>query len=89
MIVGYVLQWKRAEDDEVMHEVGERILGRAVEEAKRMGLWRKFVYMNYAGSGQDVFAGYGEGNWERLREVKGRWDPEGVFTKLQPGGFKI
>ncbi|PMD44738.1 FAD binding domain-containing protein [Hyaloscypha variabilis F] len=89
MIVGYVLQWKREEDDEVMHKVGERILGRAVEEAKRMGLWRKFVYMNYAGSGQDVFGGYGEGNWERLREVGGRWDPEGVFTRLQPGGFKI
>lgn len=89
MIVGYILQWQRAEDDEIMQRVGERILSRSVEKAKEMGLWHRFIYQNYAGMGQDVFEGYGRRNRERLEIVRRGVDPEGVFTRLQPGGFKV
>lgn len=45
--------------------------------------------MNYAGQDQDVFAGYGEVNEERLKAVQRKYDPDGVFKTLQPGYFKL
>jgi len=38
--------------------------------------------MNYAWTGQadKVFAGYGESNAERLREIQRAVDPRGIFT---------
>jgi hypothetical protein len=48
--------------------------------------WR---YLNYADKSQDPLASYGEGNLTLLRDVAGRYDPEAVFQKLCPGGFKI
>ncbi len=54
-----------------------------------MGLWHPYIYQNYAGKGQDVFDGYGEENRKRLREIRGKYDPEEVFERLVPGGFKI
>jgi hypothetical protein len=89
MIIGHTLQWKNVEDDALMHRVAHTILNRGVEEAKKMGLHHPYIYHNYAGAGQDVFAGYGVRNRQRLMEIQGRYDPEGVFTRLQPGGFKV
>lgn len=48
--------------------------------------WR---YLNYADPSQDPMASYGEENLKLLREVAGKYDPEEVFQKLCPGGFKI
>jgi hypothetical protein len=60
-----------------------------VEFAKERDLWHRYIYLNYADASQDVFAGYGEENRERLRGIQKQWDPEGLWSKLQPGGFKI
>ena len=81
---------KDGREDEVVSAVGKRIVQRSEKVAKEMGLWHPYVYLNYADGGQDVFAGYGGENRERLREVQRKWDPEGVFgERLQPGGFKV
>lgn len=44
---------------------------------------------NYAHPTQEVFRNYGKKNVEKIREVAARYDPEGVFQHLCPGGFKI
>lgn len=49
----------------------------------------EFLYLNYADQGQDVIAGYGEGNQMELRRVSRVYDPEGVFQKAVVGGFKL
>lgn len=76
------------DSDELVESVGRRIRERVEREAKERGGWHPFVYMNYAHREQDVFSGYGA-NREVLREVQREWDPEGVFSRLQPGGFKL
>lgn len=68
---------------------GDRLLHRSIELSKQMGLYHRYMYQNYADGEQDVFAGYGEENRERLREIQKKYDPEGVFSKLQPGYFKV
>ncbi|KAN0094203.1 FAD-binding domain containing protein [Hyaloscypha variabilis] len=77
-------------EDEVVSAVGRRVRERWERVAKEMGLWHPYVYINYADVEQDVFAGYGEENREKLRQIQRKWDPEGVFgERLQPGGFKV
>lgn len=48
-----------------------------------------WLYMNYADSSQNVLGSYGVENVEELRRVAARYDPERVFQKLCPGGWKI
>lgn len=48
-----------------------------------------WVYFNYADRSQDPFGGYGEENIAKIRAAAAKYDPEQVFQKLCPGGFKI
>ncbi|OTA93930.1 hypothetical protein M434DRAFT_21159 [Hypoxylon sp. CO27-5] len=48
-----------------------------------------WLYMNYAGKTQDVLASYGPDNVDRIRRVAAKYDPDRVFQKLCPGGWKI
>ena len=57
--------------------------------AKERGLWHPFVYQNVAARSQDVFAGYPPENRERLREIQRKYDPKGIFPRLQPGYFQV
>ncbi|KAH9227569.1 hypothetical protein K456DRAFT_1927813 [Colletotrichum gloeosporioides 23] len=48
--------------------------------------WR---YLNYADPSQDPIKTYGDANINFIRSVASQYDPEGVFQKRIPGGFKI
>lgn len=48
-----------------------------------------WIYLNYAHPSQEVLQSYGPENVRRIREVAARYDPEGAFQRLCPGGFKI
>lgn len=45
--------------------------------------------MNYAWDEMDPIATYGEENIEKIRKVQEKYDPDGVWTKLVKGGFKV
>ena len=49
----------------------------------------KYIYQNYASQNQDVFAGYGAANKQRLIDISRKYDPEQIFQTLQPGYFKL
>jgi hypothetical protein len=53
------------------------------------GIHHQYKYMNYAMKDDDVFSGYGAENKRRLLDIKARYDPEDVFGRLVPGGFKL
>ncbi|KAL4745378.1 hypothetical protein BDW72DRAFT_198698 [Aspergillus terricola var. indicus] len=48
-----------------------------------------FRYLNYCDKEQDPLGSYGEENVRHMREVAGKYDPDGVFQKRAPGGFKL
>jgi hypothetical protein len=52
---------------------------------------RRFFYLSDAEKTQasDIFPSYGQGNLQRLKQIRNRYDPAMVFTKLVPGGAKI
>lgn len=81
--------WSDAADDGKVYNATQRAITRSVTAAKKLGVDNRFVYQNYAAQGQDVFAGYGEANRQRLIEISEKYDPKGIFQKLQPGYFKL
>lgn len=83
--------WSNATDDAIMYAFAERWRSRAEAAAKEMGLWNRWLYINYCKEDQDPFAGYGEENETRLRKIQRDVDPEGIFTRegLNRGYFKL
>jgi FAD/FMN-containing dehydrogenase len=81
--------YENARDDETMSRASRNIISKGTELGKEMGLWHRFLYQNYAGKEQKVFEGYGPENRARLLQIQQRYDPQGVFKRLQPGYFKV
>jgi FAD/FMN-containing dehydrogenase len=81
--------WLHEKDDKVVMEFSNRVLGRAIDEGKKRGLYVEYKYMNYAAESQDVLKGYGKENYARLKAIAENCDPEQVFQKLMPGYFKF
>lgn len=48
-----------------------------------------FVYLNYADPSQSPLASYGKDNIKFMKDVAAAYDPEEVFQKLCPGGYKL
>ena len=83
------MMWTSSADDERITAATSRVIDNAVATAKSMDLDFRYIYQNYASANQDVFAGYGQGNKQRLIDVSKKYDPDQVFRKLQPGYFKL
>ncbi|KAK5659469.1 hypothetical protein OQA88_670 [Cercophora sp. LCS_1] len=63
---------------------------RAVKEfAARIEGNLEWTYLNYADKIQDPLASYGAKNLRFMQEVANKYDPDGVFQTLCPGGFKV
>jgi len=57
--------------------------------ANEAGKLHRYIFPNYAFWKDDVMKGYGERSLEKLKETSREYDPEGVFQKAVPGGFKL
>ncbi|PQE08353.1 FAD binding domain containing protein [Rutstroemia sp. NJR-2017a WRK4] len=57
--------------------------------AQELGLYNSYSYLNYADKTEPVIEGYGAENVAFLRAVSKKYDSQGVFQKLVPGGFKL
>lgn len=57
--------------------------------AQDQGKLVDLVYMNYADVSQTPLESYGTRNLEYMRSVARRYDPEGWFQNMVPGGFKL
>lgn len=50
---------------------------------------RPWLYLNYAAQDQDPIASYGADSVERLKAASRKFDPQGLFQRNVPGGFKL
>ena len=89
ILMNLAFMWSNDGDDDRVLAATQRIRDGAVDVAEGMGLGYRYVYQNYASLDQDVFAGYGEDNKQRLIRISRKYDPEQVFQNLQPGYFKL
>ena len=83
--------WAREEHCEEVTAMAQKLIKDIDEATKAKGCYNRFKYLNYAANWQmdDVMEGYGEDNVLFLEEVRMKYDPNGLFQKKCPGGFKI
>ena len=81
--------WSNEKDDTLVSDAADALMGAVEKEARQLGAFDPFVYLDYAGQHQDPIASYGAGSVKRLREVRQKVDPKGVFTFQVPGGYKL
>jgi hypothetical protein len=81
--------WQNEKDDQLVESAVRELVEQGVAEAKKMGVWHRYVYMNYAAEWQDVMGGYGEENVRAMIEVSKKYDRDQVFQVAVPGGFKL
>jgi FAD/FMN-containing dehydrogenase len=85
----FYVSWTDAKDDEAIMKAAKEYMSRAVDIGRELGKGNDYVYMPYSSPYQAVVDGYGSANVERLKAIAEKYDPTGVWRKLQPGGFKL
>ena len=81
--------WSETTDDGLINEVAEKFFNSIETLAREKGVYQKFVYLNYANKTQNPIDGYGAASKANLQAVSKKYDPEGLFQKGVPGGFKL
>ncbi|CEJ82348.1 hypothetical protein VHEMI02417 [[Torrubiella] hemipterigena] len=89
LLVSLLFTWADEADDELVYHTANTLFDRVVEAAKAKGRYNKYIYLNYGGQDQKVLQSYGDDNYARLKAISHKYDPQQVFQKLQPGGFKL
>lgn len=89
VIVGVAMGWTNASDDGLVTRVAQEIIAEIDERARDLDEHFDFLYLNYARDWQDVIRSYGAENVARLQGVSRKYDPNGVFQRKVPGGFKL
>lgn len=85
----YSVQWTDSADDGEALAAIRGFTDRVEELLKKRGLFLGTKMMNDAGDAQNVLESYGEENLKRLKDVSAKYDPLGVFQKLQNNGFLL
>ncbi|RSM04474.1 hypothetical protein CEP52_006807 [Fusarium oligoseptatum] len=89
MIVQLTTTWEDARLDRLVEDSSRQLIAKIESMAKKRGLDDGFVYMNYAGSMQQVQKRYGKDNHRRLKRIARKWDPRGKLAQLWRGYFKL
>jgi hypothetical protein len=88
-IVATSVSWSSPTDDDKVRNTNIRLFKKIEDYAKKVGIHERFMFMNDADGDQDVISGYGQVSKNYLKRVQKVYDPERVFTRLMPGGWKI
>lgn len=81
--------WQSTDSNPLVYSACETMIAQINTAAKKLDLLQRFQYLNYADPSQDPIGSYGENNVRHLRRMSVKYDPNGVFQKLVPGGFMI
>lgn len=83
------LSWKDSRDDGLFKQISDSTITEINNYAKSINKDNEYIYLDYAGKNQNPLRSYGSTNVRKLREVAQQYDPDGIFQKLVPGGFKL
>lgn len=83
------IAWKGAEQDELFESQAAWLRAEVAAYAESIGSGNEFLYLDYTDVTQKPLESYGEENVAKIRRVAAKYDPEEVFQRMMPGGFKI
>lgn len=85
----FTCEWPQDSDDTAAENAVDTLAATAKSLAEKEGKLLKYVCMTFATSEQDVINSYGPENVKEMKQVAAKYDPDGVFQKLQYGGFLL
>jgi len=81
--------WQNKEDDDKLLSTFKGAIEAIDQDAATRGTGVPYKYMNYAAPFQDPIESYGKENKAKLQATSKKYDPEGLFQKGVPGGWKL
>ncbi|KAF7622066.1 oxidoreductase FAD-binding protein [Aspergillus flavus] len=81
--------WDDESDDEEVDKAARELFDNIDNDARKLGVYEPFVYLNYAAPWQDPISSYKSKNVQLLKRVSQDVDPKRVFQTNVPGGFKL
>lgn len=85
----FTLIWPSPLDNERVYARMRKLEADLIQLAKDMGIYNEWVYLNYASQWQDPIHRYGDAEVAFMKSVSKQYDPQGIFQKAVPGGFKL
>ncbi|KAI0425481.1 FAD-binding domain-containing protein [Xylaria sp. FL1042] len=83
------IQWQSPEDDAAAMALIASIGKDIAKSADRHNAAVSYRFMNDAYDGQNVLSSYGKVNFRKLLAISKAFDPQGVFQRLQRGGWLL
>jgi hypothetical protein len=90
--IGWVFtcEWPNEGSDDAAAQKAVNTMAETVQYlAKERGLLLDLLCMSFAAGSQKPLRSYGADNLKRVQDTVAKYDPEGVFQKLQYGGFLL
>ncbi|KAH7304287.1 putative oxidoreductase [Stachybotrys elegans] len=81
--------WSNAADDEAIYAAARSLIADVEARAKALGVYDRYIYLNYAAPWQKVIESYGPASVGKLKALRKKVDPKQFFTRKVRGGFKI
>lgn len=81
--------WDDESNDEEVEKAARELFDNIDNDARKLGVYEPFVYLNYAAPWQDPISSYKSKNVQLLKRVSQDVDPKRVFQTNVPGGFKL
>lgn len=86
----FTCSWPKDGSDDI---AAQKVVNSMAQEVQALagekGLLLEYLSMSFANASQKVLRSYGADNVKRLQEAAAKYDPEGVFQKLQNDGFLL
>lgn len=82
-------QWTDPADDATVAALAAQQYKNCDGIAANLGTKNAFLYSNYANALQKPYQTFQGGAVSKLQAASSKYDPQGVFQKLVPGGYKI
>jgi hypothetical protein len=86
----FTAEWpKDLENGSALVQAHDELVQGVEKLAKEKGVLLDYLCPSFAGASQKVMRSFGENNLQKIRDVAAKYDPEGVFQKLQNDGFLL
>ncbi|KAK7726255.1 hypothetical protein SLS53_007706 [Cytospora paraplurivora] len=89
VIVDTTAAYGNESDDTLVETEMYNIVDKQKAVLKSSGYLIDFVYFNYADISQGVYSSWGADNVAQLQAASRKYDPNGVFQHMVPGGYKV
>lgn len=89
VIVDMTAAYSNESDDALVETAMNDIVDKQKALLAAGGYLVDFVYLNYADVSQGVYSSWGADSVAQLQVVSNKYDPDGVFQTMVPGGYKV